>query len=127
MMRLLSYCPIVILRSSYELRTANKLRLSLIYARPAPRGKTMIKLLSGLLLVLCTAAAAGAQPAPVCAPPALLSLARAGSACYNTANNEACYGGGVVSTEIFDGGTPLNQPGDRADVNGLQRVSVAPA
>lgn len=87
----------------------------------------MIKLLFGLLLVLCSAAAASAQPAPVCAPPVLLSLARAGSACYNTANNEACYGGGVVSTEIFDGGTPLNQPGDRADVSGLQRVSVAPA
>lgn len=87
----------------------------------------MFSLLLGLLLIMLTAVTAGAQVTPVCAPPVLLSLARAGSACYNTANNEACYGGGAIASDIYEGGTPLSQPGDRADVNGLQRISVAPA
>ena len=89
-------------------------------------GEIMIKRVFGLLMILSTVVTVSAQSAPVCPPPILLSLARVGSACYNTANNQACYGGGVVSTDIFEGGIPLNQPGDRADVNGLQRVAVAP-
>jgi len=86
----------------------------------------MISRMIGFLLLLLTATTVGAQATPVCAPPVLLSLARVGSACYNAGSNEACFGGGIVSTDIYEGGTPLTQPGDRADVNGLQRVSVAP-
>lgn len=87
----------------------------------------MIRWVVWLLLLMPSMSIVNAQAAPVCPPPVALSLARAGSACYDTANDEACFGGGTVTTDIYAGGTPLEQPGDRAVVDGLQRVSVAPA
>lgn len=85
----------------------------------------MFSLLISLLILLLTSTSINAQPAPACPPSVLLSLARAGSACYNIANHQACFGGGMVSTDIYVDGIALTQPGDRAEVDGLQRISVA--
>jgi hypothetical protein len=61
----------------------------------------------------------------VCPPDILLSLSRAGSACRDLGNEEACYGGGMVSAETWDGIATLVQPGKRADAASLQRLSVS--
>jgi hypothetical protein len=63
----------------------------------------------------------------VCPANVLLSLARAGSACLNMENDEACYGGGVVAAEKWDGSAVLSQPGQRVEVFNLQQVAVSGA
>ncbi|MCU0464124.1 MAG: hypothetical protein MUF38_06105 [Anaerolineae bacterium] len=87
----------------------------------------MMRWMVWLLSLLGFGSIVHAQAVPICPPPVALSLARAGSACYDLANDEACFGGGTVTTDQYVGGAPLQQAGDRVVVDSLQRVLVAPA
>ncbi len=75
------------------------------------------------LLLIISASPVLAQN--VCTPDVLLSLSRAGSACRDLKNDQACYGGGTVEVETWDGASTLAQPGQRTDIANIQRLTVS--
>ncbi|QPC84589.1 hypothetical protein G4Y79_09490 [Phototrophicus methaneseepsis] len=82
-----------------------------------------------ILLILLIMGHAAAQDAAACSADVLLALARASSACYSMARNEACAGSGSVVFTVVDDGTDSNieaQPGTTVLLNELSQVGVFP-
>jgi hypothetical protein len=64
---------------------------------------------------------------PICPAKILLSLSRSGSACFDLARNEACYGNGTVeSTFQGEEGAAFTKPGDIVEAGVLQSIHVTP-
>jgi uncharacterized protein YraI len=90
----------------------------------------MMSVIIGLLLALRAfgvGAAVGQDSAATCPPAALLSMARAASACMNMARGEACYGSGGVVAAAASYYSPLEafaQPGDRMSIREINSLST---
>lgn len=84
--------------------------------------------LAALLLILTSASLVIAQSTATCPPRALLSIARAGSACVNLEAGKTCYGSGSVASISNEGSTTpgLTQLGDRVSLRDLRSISVTP-
>lgn len=84
--------------------------------------KYVLKL--SLLLCLFLPTLAAAQSQPICPAEVLLGLVRAGSACFQTGQNQMCYGNGDASAEFQAEGQPFSQPGDRVGLGAVSRTTV---